>query len=99
IFSDTDPQQDDLYRLPNPRPAGWLRLWHLNAGWWCLLILSVLTALVALWFLIQPWNSWQDAVLHWLPLLMPLLTVVALVWIRRKVVGALGRVPMVTGSV
>lgn len=99
IFSDTDPQQDDLYRLPNPRPAGWLRLWHLNAGWWCLLILSVLTALVAVWFLIQPWNSWRDAALHWLPLLMPLLTVVALVWIRRKIVGALGRVPMVTGSV
>jgi predicted acylesterase/phospholipase RssA len=99
IFSDTDQQQDDLYSLPKPRPEGWLRLWHLNAGWWCLLILSILTASVAGWFLIQPWTYWQDALLHLLALVMPLLTIAALVWIRRKIVGALRRVPKVAGSV
>ena len=99
IISDTDPQQDDLYRLPKPRPAGWLRLWHLNAAWWGLLILAIATTLAAMWFLRQPSPSWPDLVLRWLPLVMPLFTLVALVWTRGKIAGALCHVPQVEGSV
>lgn len=99
IISDTEPQQDDLYRLPKPRPLGWLRLWHLNAAWWGLLVLAIATTLAAVWFLMQPSRSWQDLVLRWLPLAMPLFTVAALVWTRSKIAGALRRVPQVEGSV
>jgi predicted acylesterase/phospholipase RssA len=99
IISDTDQQQDDLYRLPKPRPAGVFRLWHLNVAWWCLLILAIATTLAAVWFLTQPSRSWPDLALHLLPLVMPLFTIVALVWTRRKIAGALDDVPKVQGSV
>jgi predicted acylesterase/phospholipase RssA len=97
IFSDTDPQQDDLYKLPKPRPAGWLRLWHLKILWWVLLVLGLLTAAVAWRFRVWPVQSAWD-LLSWLPLVMPALTVLALLWIRRKISAALRDVPMVQGS-
>jgi hypothetical protein len=97
IFSDTDPQQDDLYKLPKPRPAGWARLWHLKILWWVLVILGLATAAVAWRFRVWPVRSAWDLV-PWIPLVMPVLTVVALLWIRRKISGALRRVPRVEGS-
>jgi predicted acylesterase/phospholipase RssA len=98
IFSDTDPQQHDFYQLPKPRPQGWLRLWHLKVFWWFLLILALLTAAVTARFAGVPRHLWRD-LLHWLPLAMPLVTVVALVWLRMKIAGALCRVPQVEGSI
>jgi len=98
IFSDTDPQQDDLYQLPKPRPAGWLRLWHLKIFWWGLLILALSTMAVAVCFLVWPLQSAQD-LLPWVPLVMPVFTVLALLWIRKKIASALCHVPQVEGSV
>jgi predicted acylesterase/phospholipase RssA len=98
IFSDTDPRQDDLYRLPKPRPAGWLRLWHLKVLWWGLLILALSTMGVAVRFLVWPLQSVQD-LLPWIPLIMPVFTLLALLWIRGKISTALCRVPQVEGSV
>jgi predicted acylesterase/phospholipase RssA len=98
IFSDTDPRQDDLYQLPKPRPAGWVRLWHLKVLWWGLLILALSTVVVAVRFLVWPLQSAQDFLL-WIPLIMPAFTVLALVWIRQKIASALCRVPKVEGSV
>ena len=95
LFSDTDPQDDDLYKLPTPRKLGWLRLWHLNALWWFLLVLGLLTTGVALLFLT---GSWTDP-LRWLPLVMPVVTVIALLLVRAKISAALCRVPQVHGSV
>lgn len=98
IFSDTNPEAHDLYQLPKPRSQGWLRLWHLKVIWWFLLILALLTAAVTARFAGVPWRPSRDF-LHWLPLILPLVTVVALVWLRRKIAGALCRVPQVEGSV
>ena len=98
IFSDTDPRQDDLYQLPKPRPAGWLRLWHLKVLWLGLLILALSTVVVAVRFLVWPLQSAQD-LLPWIPLIMPALTVLALLWIREKIASALCHVPKVEGSV
>lgn len=98
IFSDTDPRKDDLYRLPKPRPAGWLRLWHLKVLWWGLLILALSTMVVAVRFLVWPLQSGQD-LLSWIPLITPAFTLLALVWMRKKIASALCRVPKVEGSV
>jgi predicted acylesterase/phospholipase RssA len=98
IFSDTDPRQHDLYRLPKPRPAGWLRLWHLKVLWWGLLILALSTVVVAVRFLVWPLQSAQD-LLSWIPLITPAFTLLALIWIRKKISSALCRVPQVEGSV
>lgn len=98
IFSDTDPRQDDLYQLPKPRPAGWLRLWHLKIFWWGLLILALSTTAVAMRFLVWPLQSAWD-LLPWIPLIMPAFTVLALLWIREKIASALCHVPKVEGSV
>ena len=97
IFSDTDPQQDDLYKLPTPRPAGWARLWHLKILWWGLLLLGLSTAAVAWRFRVWPLRSAEDLLL-WMPLVMPVITVIALLWIRRKISRALRNVPKVEGS-
>jgi predicted acylesterase/phospholipase RssA len=98
IFSDTNPEMHDLYQLPKPRPLGWLRLWHLKVFWWFLLILALLTVAVTARFAGVPWHPSRDF-LHWLPLVLPFVTVVALVWLRRKIAVALCRVPQVEGSV
>jgi hypothetical protein len=98
IFSDTEPQQADLYTLPKPRPLGWVRLWHLNLGWWFLLALSLATTGVAWHFLAARWSQGPD-LLDWFPLVMPVCTVIALIWLRRKIARALCRVPKVRGSV
>lgn len=95
IFSDTDPQQDDLYRLPKPRPLGWLRIWHLNVFWWLLLVLGLLTTAVAARFVAATWPD----VLPLLPLALALCTVAALWWVRTKIANALCRVPQVRGSI
>jgi predicted acylesterase/phospholipase RssA len=97
IFSDTEPQQPDLYVLPKPRPLGWMRLWHLNLGWWLLLAFSLAAATVAWRFIDTGWDQWSD-ILNLFPLVMPLCTVVALLWVRRKISSALCRVPDVHGS-
>jgi predicted acylesterase/phospholipase RssA len=97
IFSDTEPQQPDLYVLPKPRPLGWMRLWHLNLGWWLLLAFSLAAAAVAWRFIDTGWDQWSD-ILNLFPLVMPLCTVVALLWVRRKISRALCRVPEVHGS-
>jgi predicted acylesterase/phospholipase RssA len=98
LFFDTDPQQEDLYRLPKPRPLGWLRLWHLNAFWWVLLALSIVTAIVAARFAAVSANPLPDF-LHLFPLAMALCTVTALLWMRGKIASALCRVPKIHGSV
>lgn len=98
IFSDTNPEMHDLYQLPKPRPLGWLRLWHLKVFWWFLLVLSLLTVAVTARFAGVPWNLSSD-LFHWLPLVLPLVTLVALVWLRRKIAVALCRVPKVEGSI
>jgi hypothetical protein len=98
LFSDTDPQDDDLYTLPEPRKSGWLRLWHLNALWWLLLLLGLLTIGVAVCLVALRLHSWTDLPL-WLSLVMPLLTVIVLLWLRSKISAALCRVPQVHGSV
>jgi len=95
LFSDTDPQDDDLYTLPTPRKRGLLRLWHLNAFWWFLLVLGLLTTGVALRFFIHAWNE----PLRLLPLLMPVFTVAGLLFVRAKISAALCRVPQVHGSI
>jgi predicted acylesterase/phospholipase RssA len=98
IFSDTNPEMHDLYQLPKPRPQGWLRLWHLKVFWWFLLILALLTVAVTARFAGVPRHLSRD-LLHWLPLALPLVTTVALLWLRNKIAGALCRVPQVEGSV
>jgi predicted acylesterase/phospholipase RssA len=97
IFSDTDPQQPDLYVLPKPRPLGWLRLWHLNFLWWLLLAFSLADAAVAWRFVSARWEEWSD-ILNLLLLVMPLGTALALILVRRKIAVALCRVPKVEGS-
>jgi predicted acylesterase/phospholipase RssA len=98
IFSDTDPRQDDLYVLPKPRPLGWLTLQYVQFFWWLLLMLSLATAAVAIRLLGAPWAGCLS-LLNWLPLTMALCSVAALLWVRKKIVTALRRVPQVRGSV
>lgn len=98
IFSDTNPEAHDFYHLPKPRPQGWLRVWHLKLFWWFFLILALLTLAVTARFAGVPRHLSRD-LLHWLPLVLPLVTVVALVWLRRKIAVAFCRVPQVEGSV
>lgn len=98
IFSDTNPQAHDFYQLPKPRPPGWLRLRHLKAIWLFLLVLALLTVVVTAQFAGLPWHPSRDP-RHWLPVAMPLLTAVALIWLQRKIADALCRVPRVEGSI
>lgn len=97
IFSDTDPQQPDLYALPQPRPLGWLRLWHLKVFWWVLFLLGLVTAGVAARLLTVPWDGWPN-LLHAFPLALAIGSVLTLLWVRTKISDALRRVPEVKGS-
>jgi predicted acylesterase/phospholipase RssA len=98
LFSDSEPQDPDLYRLPQPRKPGWLKLWHLNAIWWFLLVLGLLTIGVTLRFaLLQP-HPWPE-LFRWLPLALPVCTVAVLILVRTKIATALCRVPEVKGSI
>lgn len=92
IFSDTDQPQKSLFAPQSLRPVGWLRLWHLNAIWWLLLILCIMSIFVSIQFVTTPWYRWPD-ILNLLPLLMGVGAVSALLWLRGKITGAFRAIP------
>jgi predicted acylesterase/phospholipase RssA len=97
IFSDTDPQQLDLYSLPKPRPVGWLRLWHLKLLWWILFLLGIVTAMVA-GRLISFSADWWTSLLDAFPLAMAIGSILTLLWVRIKIADALRHLPEIKGS-
>jgi predicted acylesterase/phospholipase RssA len=97
IFSDSEPQQPDLYTLPKPRPAGWMRLWHLKVLWWILFLLGLGTAVVAARLINLHEFGWTN-LLETFPLAMAIGSVLTLLWVRIKITDALRHVPKIKGS-
>jgi predicted acylesterase/phospholipase RssA len=98
IISDTDQPNDDIYTLKTGEGTSALPLSMLNAFGWALMFFSIVACglLLNSSGLFGPPGEWSwRTLLYVIASLVPLLTTAAIIWLRRKVIALLDRVPKV----